>query len=133
MNKQTKGTIERCYFELERLAYKHGASRYFDAAYHAALTGEKAHRRMGRGLGTYQCSVKLAAMYFVCKWASEPLKGAPSWHQASSLRPDYVQGCACAEQLREANQGNALTAIAIALGSIDYSRDIAGNKACSSG
>ena len=71
---KTRARINNAYFVLERLCHSHGgrALELFNEATRRALEGEKAHRRMGRGLSKgYAQSAETAAHYFVVsKYAS---------------------------------------------------------------
>ena len=132
MNKLTKATIERVYWDLERLAGKHGtALRFLEQAYTAACEGEKAHRRFGRSLVgqiSRRGSVHTAACYFAARFALQPGKGRTTWADAASLRPDALNGHACGQLLRlKPEFRSELRRLWATIEPIDYSKDIAGN------
>lgn len=121
---KNKAIIDTAFCALARAAESHQeSSSLLDRAVKAAEDGERRHRRMGRGLGTYALSVKTAARYFVVKWYTNPhwVAGALD---ACSIREDVLYSSALRECL-DALHPNRSIVDAKALLNIDYAKDIA--------
>lgn len=135
--KQIRETVERHYYQLERLAEKCARGwgpPLLTKAYEAAKAGEKAHRGFGKRLGQSMSGrqpVDVAAMYFALRCTCDPTAKEPpkDWYEASNIRDDYRLGYAQAHLLREAGHGDKLDAIWAVIELIDYARDLAGRAA----
>lgn len=95
-----KRTIEQAFYAIARRAESGIESdKLLRGAYQAALDGERAHRKMGRGTGGYQQSAGTAARYFVAKWFGEPSRQVTSARAACAMRLDCLYAMALRECL----------------------------------
>lgn len=96
----TRSTIHAAFAALERAADENGleACSLFRKAFDAARDGERAHRRMGRGLGGYRQSADTAARYFVVKWFLDPAKITDA-RSAAAVRLDCLYASALRAEL----------------------------------
>lgn len=119
--------IDVAYVRLERATESsHDATRLLRAAFEAALQGERAHRRMGRGLSAhrYSSTPDMAARYFVCKWFADTSTKVTCALDACMMRADCLNATALRELL--AKDGKAVDMAGIT--DIDYSRDLVGES-----
>jgi hypothetical protein len=94
-----------------------------NAAFDAAVEGERRHRKMGRGMRGYRQSVKTTARYFVVKWFSEAPGKVTNARQACAWRLD----CLYATALRECLDAHGITIdLGTDVNGIDYCTDIVG-------
>lgn len=95
-----KRTIEHAFYAIARKAESGiETDKLLRGAYQAALEGERAHRKMGRGLGGYQQSAETAARYFVAKWFAEQRGQVKSARDACAMRLDCLYAMALRECL----------------------------------
>ena len=117
-----KRTIEQAFYAIARKAESGiETDKLLRNAYDAALEGERARRKMGRGLGGYQQSAETAARYFVAKWFSEQRGKVTNAREACSMRLD----CLYAMALRECFDADGKTVdLGEDFASIDYTAHI---------
>jgi hypothetical protein len=121
---RARDVVTAAYAALERASDETSeASGLLRKAYDAALAGEKAHRRMGAGLGGHRESADTAARYFVVKWFLDPANITDA-RSACAVRPD----CLFASALRAVLEGHAgflaVHETCSPVASIDYTKDI---------
>lgn len=117
-------TINECWYAFDRQTSGLPIG-LVDRALVAAREGERAHRRMGRGLSAYRVSVDTAARYFVLKWALDVPRHTGGLEGIASLRLDALLGHGIGAMLkRQGRHGDAFPRhLAAQLREIDYARD----------